>query len=76
MKYDFTSILDRSQNNATAFVNLPGQPKDGFDPIPMWIADMNFSTVPTVTESIIDRVSRPDFGYFVPPAAYYDSIIR
>ena len=54
----------------------PGKPKDGFDVIPMWVADMNFPTVPTVCEAIIKRAFHPAFGYFDPSEEYYESIIR
>lgn len=60
MKYDFTSILNRKGMDAIAVDALghgtaPGAPKEGFDAIPMWVADMNFPTVPTVQEAIIAR---------------------
>ncbi len=29
-----------------------GNPKPGFDPIPLWLADMNFATAPCVIEVI------------------------
>ncbi|MBE6939342.1 MAG: aminotransferase class I/II-fold pyridoxal phosphate-dependent enzyme [Ruminococcaceae bacterium] len=82
MKYDFTSILDRKGKDALAIdsVGAPGSvypaPREGFDPIPMWIADMNFPVVPTVQEAMIERAKHPTFGYFRPPQVYYDSIIR
>ena len=83
MKYDFTSILDRHGKDAIAVDAIgsgegmaPGAPKEGFDAIPMWVADMNFPTVPTVQEAIIERVQHPAFGYFSLPDAYFSSIIR
>lgn len=83
MKYDFTSIIDRHGKDALAVDCIgknpgfaPDAPKDGFDPIPMWVADMNFPTVPTVTEAIIDRVKHPAFGYFHPTEEYFNSIIQ
>lgn len=83
MKYDFTSIMDRKGKDAIAIdaVGVPGGwgpdgPKDGWDIIPMWIADMNFPVVPTVQEAIIERVNHPAFGYFNPSDAYFDSIIE
>lgn len=83
MKYDFTSIIDRSGNDAMAVDavgKLPGfapsAPKDGFDLIPMWVADMNFPTVPTIPEAMIARAQHPAFGYYQPTAEYYHSIIR
>ena len=84
MKYDFTTMVDRRGHDSIAvdlqendFWTLPkGETKPEFDKIPMWIADMNFSTVPNVTEAIMQRVSHPIYGYFVPSDEYYDAIIR
>ena len=50
-------------------------PKDGFDVIPMWVADMNFPTVPTIQEAIIERAKHPMFGYYRPTKEYYRAII-
>lgn len=83
MKYDFTSIMDRRGKDAIAVDGLgtipgfaPDLPKEGFDTIPMWVADMNFPTVPTICEAIAQRAQHPAFGYFNPSKEYYDSIIR
>lgn len=83
MKYDFTSIIERHGKDATAVeaigmteLGCPDLPKEGFDAIPMWVADMNFATCPAVTDAIIERAKHPLFGYFLPTDAYYDSIIR
>ena len=63
MKYDFSSLIDRHGMDAIAvdsWGEIPGMapnaPDEGFDRIPMWVADMNFATVPTVQEHIIQRV--------------------
>lgn len=81
MKYDFTSILDRRGRDAIAVDSLgsgfaPGRPREGFDAIPMWVADMNFPTVPAVQEAMIRRAGHPAFGYFSPSEEYFSSIIR
>ena len=84
MKYDFTSIIDRIGWDASAVESVgikrwgaePDAPKEGFDFIPMWVADMNFATAPSVTEAIIKRAQHPLFGYFGTRDEYYDSIIR
>ena len=81
MKYDFESIMQRNGMDAIAVDNLgtgfaPGAPKEGFDAIPMWVADMNFPTVPTFVEAMIQRARHPAYGYFMPRQEYYDSIIR
>ena len=81
MKYDFTSILERGGMDALAVDALghgfaPGAPKPGFDPIPMWVADMNFPTAPAIQEAIIRRARHPAFGYFEPREEYFQSILR
>lgn len=83
MKYDFTSIMDRHGKDAIAVDGIgsmpgftPEEPKEGFDSIPMWVADMNFPTVPTIPKAIIERAMHPAFGYFAPTDAYFDSIIK
>mgnify|MGYP000980069844 CR=1 FL=1 len=80
MKYDFTTIMDRHGKDSIAVdgIGMAGKPElpdEGFDVIPMWIADMNFPTVPSVQEEIIKRVNHPAFGYFAPSEEYYQSII-
>ena len=81
MKYDFTSILERHGKDAIAVDGLgtgfaPSAPKEGFDAIPMWVADMNFPVVPTIQQEIIARVQHPAFGYFDPSDEYYNAIIQ
>ncbi|MCI7814226.1 MAG: aminotransferase class I/II-fold pyridoxal phosphate-dependent enzyme [Lachnospiraceae bacterium] len=85
MKYDFTSIMERHGKDAIAVESIgkndgtgfaPDAPKEGFDVIPMWVADMNFPTVPTVPEAIIERAKHPAYGYFSLTEEYFQSIIR
>lgn len=82
MKYDFSSVMNRHGMDAIA-VEAPGAPgfsisgpKEGFDVIPMWVADMNFPTAPSIPEAIIRRTRHTAYGYFMPRPEYYDSIIR
>ena len=85
MKYDFTTIMDRSGKDALAidaigkhvdWAVVPTTPKEGFSKIPMWVADMNFATVPTIPKEIIRRAEHPAYGYYIPTKEYYASIIR
>lgn len=79
MKYDFDSIIDRTGRDAIAVDVIPfegAEIKSGFSRIPMWVADMNFATVPTIQEEIIGRTKHPAFGYFEPRDEYYSSIIE
>ena len=76
MKYDFTTLPERKGMDAIAVDFPPAQPKEGFDLIPMWVADMNFLACPTIPEAIIERTKHTTYGYFRPRDEYYDSIIR
>lgn len=83
MKYDFTTIIDRRGKDAMAVDEPwredsmgPGAPKEGFSLLPMWVADMNFATVPTVVEALTARAGHPLFGYFRESEEYFASIIR
>lgn len=83
MKYDFTSILDRHGKDAMAIDGVDRMSgfdsnalKDGCDIIPMWVADMNFPTVPTIPEAMIERAKHPAYGYFFPREEYFDAIIK
>ena len=83
VKYDFTSVIDRYGKDAIAVEGLgdgsgmaPAKPKEGFDVIPMWVADMNFPTVPTIPEAMMERAKHPLYGYFEPREEYFGSIIK
>ena len=82
-KYDFETLLDRRCHDAMAVDAIgnpkyagfaPSKPKDGYDVIPMWVADMNFPTADSVTEAIIARAKHPAFGYFSPSGEYFAAI--
>ena len=80
MKFDFTTIYDRRGKDAMAVdavEKIPTfQPNEGFDAIPMWVADMNFATAPSVNAEIAKRIEHPLYGYYMTPDEYYDSIIH
>ncbi len=83
-KFDFTSIMDRRHHDAIA-VDCPAEQKfgfdgftlkEGYDIIPMWVADMNFPVVPSIQKAMQERIEHPAFGYFTPRDEYYEAIIR
>lgn len=64
MHYDFTTIYDRHNMDALAVDGVgtspgfsPDAPKEGFSFLPMWVADMNFATVPTIAQAIAQAES-------------------
>ena len=82
-KYDFESIIDRRGMDAMAVDALgkldgfaPKPPKDGFDVIPMWVADMNFAAPACITDAIAKRLEHPLFGYYLTRDEYYNAIIN
>ena len=87
MKYDFESIIERHGHDALA-VDMPAEArekgegyygvplKDGFDVIPMWVADMNFAVAPSIPAAIKKRMEHPVYGYFAPRKEYFDAIIK
>ena len=78
MRYDFTTYLDRRGRDSIAadFIPLPGvKPREGVEPIPMWVADMSFPIAPAVLEAIQKRLDFPSMGYFPTPEAYFQAII-
>lgn len=79
MKYDFTSIIDRRGKDSIAVDVIPfpeASVQEGFSRIPMWVADMNYATAPSIQEAIIERTKHPAFGYFDPSDEYYGKIIE
>ena len=81
--YDFETLLDRRGHDAIAVDAVgdpqwkgfaPTAPKEGFDCIPMWVADMNFPTARSIQEAMIRRIEHPAFGYFSPAEEYYQAI--
>ena len=83
MQFDFESIMDRRGHDAMALDALghaagfaPEEPEEGFDAIPMWVADMNFPTAPSITAALEERIRHPAYGYFLTSPKYYDAIVR
>lgn len=81
MKYDFTTVMNRNGYHTVAVEGYhmtigDCKIKEGVEPIPMWVADMSFATVPTIPQAMIERINHPEYGYFLPSKEYYDSIIR
>ncbi|NMM63963.1 pyridoxal phosphate-dependent aminotransferase [Clostridium sp. P21] len=74
MKYNFDEVINRDNTNSVKW-NFN---KDLFgceDVIPMWVADMDFKTVPEVTEAIVKRASHGIYGYSERTDDYFDAVI-
>lgn len=62
MKYNFDTIIDRS-NTASVKWEIPSDGSIPSDVLPMWVADMDFETVPAVKEHLIQVAARGIYGY-------------
>jgi cystathionine beta-lyase len=72
MKYDFDSVIDRRNTCSIKYDPVSrGKPDDV---LPMWVADMDFSTPPCVQDALAQRVRHGIFGYSEPDAAYWVAV--
>lgn len=71
MQYDFDTIVPRRGTNSYKW-DTPEE--EGT--LPMWVADMDFRTAPTIVEALRKRVEHGIFGYTKVPEAYYDAVVR
>lgn len=78
-KYDFTTVLNRRGQDCIAANICPIEgvtTREGFDEIPLWVADMSFPTAPAILEAMRRRLEFPNLGYYSTPDTWYDAIIR
>lgn len=71
--------MDRTGKDSLAADVVPfenAKVEAGYTKIPMWVADMSFPTAPFIVDAMRARLDMPNFGYFVPTEAYYESIIN
>ena len=76
----FDKKIDRWATGATkwAMTKIPGSPQytevPKEDVIPMWVADMDFETAPSVIEALKERIEHPILGYSVLNERYVNAI--
>lgn len=67
MKFDFDKVVDRRGEGSLKWDT------GAADVLPMWVADMDFPTVPAVTEALEKRAAHGIFGYGKIMEGYYAS---
>lgn len=77
MPYDFTTVLDRRGRDSIAADIVPWDVSvdEGFDAIPMWVADMAYPVAPPVLDAMRKRLEFPSLGYYPMSDEYFDSIL-
>lgn len=66
MNYNFDEITDRRNTNSLKWSVDENE-------LPMWVADMDFKTAPSVTEALTKRAAHGIFGYAVIPDEWYEA---
>lgn len=71
--YNFDKVINRRQTNSIKYDREKAQDSKI---IPMWVADMDFETLPEVKEALVKRAEHGIFGYAAPTDAYYQAVIN
>jgi cystathionine beta-lyase len=71
--YDFNQYINRRNTYSLKYdtATLRHKPKDI---LPLWVADMDFKTIPEVTEELQKVVEHGVFGYSEPTEEYYQAV--
>ena len=71
--YDFDKVIERKGTHAIKWDMIK---ENGYEPntIPMWVADMDFATLPEITDAIIERAKHPVYGYTMVSDAYLEAV--
>lgn len=73
----FDKVVDRKNTNSIKWdmITIPNATvKPGVEVIPMWVADMDFETAPSLIAGIQKRLEHPVFGYAGRNQPYFDAI--
>lgn len=71
--YDFNYKVCRKNTYSDKWDNVKDLSR--YEPIPLWVADMDFEVAPSIISSLENRISHHVFGYTYLTDEYYDSII-
>ncbi len=71
--FDFNTIINRKNTKSIKwdFTKLYFNTDDV---LPMWVADMDFASPPSVTEALIKRASHPAYGYTGVTDSLYEAV--
>ncbi len=71
---NFEDKINRKNTNS---IKWDGHEKFNIHPdsIPLWVADMDFKTLPEITQELNKQVEFGVYGYAFEPDSYYDSVI-
>ncbi|RCW68674.1 MalY/PatB family protein [Pseudorhodoferax soli] len=77
-EFDFDTVVDRSNSNSmkwTISANSMSAEQAAANPLPMWVADMDFKSPAEVTSALHEAVAHGIYGYNGDPSkAYLESV--
>ena len=68
--FNFDQLIERRNTRSVKW------DEESSDVLPLWVADMDFATAPSVQQAIVQRAMHPCYGYTLVPDEYYQAIIR
>lgn len=71
MAIDFNKVVDRKNTNSLKY-DFAVERGRASDILPLWVADMDFSTVPEVTDVLVKASTHGIFGYSEVKSDYFD----
>ena len=72
MKFDFDRVINR--RGTYSIKHNPVSRGKPDDVLPMWVADMDFSSPPCVIDELLSRARHGIFGYSEPDEAYFSAV--
>ena len=76
--YDFDEVIDRTRSNSMKWGHarlLLTAEQCAADPLPMWVADMDFRVAPPIAEALQREVELGVLGYGGTPDSYREAVV-
>ncbi len=71
MQYNFDELTERRNTGCVKWDS-----DNDTDMLPLWVADMDFQTAPSVKEAVMSRAATGIYGYVRVPDSYYEALTR
>ena len=75
MSYDLNEEFNRIGSGDAKWDGIRRRARPFDVPFPMGVADMDFRTLPHITEALMRRMGHQNWGYQAAPTDYYENII-
>lgn len=72
-KYDFDTVMERYGTCSLKWDHFAQL--NGYDVLPMWLADMDFTVAPEIVQALEQRVAHSIFGYSCAPESFFEAMM-